>query len=172
MTAALCKCSIALVLAAMSPVAAAQSDSFNLTGTIQAASCDWAIGGADRTIQLDTIHQGDLPVTGGAGFTPFTLNLTSCAPGTSTVTFTFAGNATPGDPMRYRNTGNASGVALELQSADGSTIGANGVQSTRTIAVAGGNAVLPLQVGYWRLAGQAVTPGAVSAVATVTLGYN
>jgi type 1 fimbria pilin len=172
MTAALRKCSIALMLAAMSPVAAAQSDSFSLTGTIQAASCDWDIGGGDRTIQLDTIYQGKLPASGGAGFTPFMLNLKSCAPGTSTATFTFSGNAVPGDPMRYRNLGDASGVALELQSADGSTIGANGVQNTRTVAVADGNAVLPLQVGYWRLAGQAVTPGAVSTVATVTLGYN
>lgn len=142
------------------------------TGTIQAASCDWAVGDADRTIELNSVYQGSVPASGGIGFKAFTLTLQSCSAGTTAATFTFAGTSVTSDPLRYLNTGDATGVALELQSSDQRTIGANGTQNARTVSVVGGNAALPLQVGYWRLTGQAVTPGAVSAVATITLGYN
>jgi type 1 fimbria pilin len=163
---------VALVLFAAGGSASAQSVAFQLTGSIVPATCDWSLGDGNRTIALDPIEARALPGIGAAGFKRFDLNLENCSDGVTSATFTFAGTSDPNDPLRYKNSGGATGVAIELQSMDGQTIGANGTNNARTTPVIGRRAVLGLNVAYWRIGSVALDTGTVTSVATVTMRYN
>ncbi|WP_267225495.1 fimbrial protein [Dyella silvae] len=151
----------------------AQSTTFNVSGTISPSTCQWSVASdADRTVALDPIQASALPASGATGFKAFSLTLDQCDPGLSTATFSFSGTPDSRDPLRYKNSGTASGVAVELQSTDGLTIGANGANSTRTTAISAGTTSLPLRAAYWRVSGASVSAGTVKSVATVSISYN
>lgn len=169
----LCKWLITVTMLCFAPLAAAQSVTFNVTGTVQAGTCDLSAGDVNRVVKLDPIYVGDLPANGAAGTVNFNLIVNNCAPGLSNAIFTFTGTPDASDGLRYQNTGTATGVAIELESAsDSQTIGADGTNNARTVAISGGQAVLGLTASYWRLAGVAANPGSVTAVATVNTSYN
>ena len=162
---------ILLALSAGSTGAWAQSVQFNLSGTISEPTCDWSLGSDDRQVPLAPIGSRDLPASGAARFTDFVLSLENCSPAITQARFTFSGTSEPKAPPRFQNTGDATGVAVELQSADGATVGANGIDNVRTQAVMGGAAELKLRAGYWRILGEPVVAGSVVAVAAVTVEY-
>ncbi|WP_250625682.1 fimbrial protein [Pinirhizobacter soli] len=162
---------ILLALTAGSSRVWAQSVGFNLTGTINEPTCDWSLGSDDRQVALAPIASKDLPASGAAKFTEFALSLEKCSSSITQARFTFTGTSEPKAPPRFQNTGDATGVAVELQSADGTTVGANGVGNVRTQAVTGGAAELKLKAGYWRILGEPVVAGSVAAVAAVTVEY-
>jgi type 1 fimbria pilin len=149
----------------------AQSVQFNLSGTISEPTCDWSLGSDDRQVLFAPIASKDLPASGVAKFTDFSLSLEKCSPAITQARFTFTGTSEPKAPPRFQNTGDATGVAVELQSADGTTVGANGVGNVRTQAVTGGAAELKLRASYWRILGEPVVAGSVVAVAAVTVEY-
>jgi type 1 fimbria pilin len=162
---------IALCGAASSAAMAQSNATVSVTGRIVEASCQWGAGGADRTITLDPVNVGVLKQGQVAGLMSFNLSLTNCASGLAQATFSFAGTPDATDPLRYRNTGTAKGVAIELQSSDGTTIGANGTNSQRTVAINGNQATLALRAGYWQVAA-AASGGTVASTATLTVSYN
>jgi len=162
---------ILLALTAGSTGAWAQSVQFNLAGTILEPTCDWSVGSDDRQVLLAPVHYKDLPVSGAAKFTDFSLSLENCSSSITQARFTFTGISEPKAPPRFQNAGDAAGVAVEFQSADGVTIGANGVNNVRAQAVTGGAAELKLRAGYWRILGEPVVAGSVVAVAAVTVEY-
>jgi len=162
---------ILLALAAGSSPAWAQNVQFNLSGTILEPTCDWSLGSDDRHVLLAPIGSKELPASGAARFTDFSLSLEKCSPAITQARFTFTGTSEPKAPPRFQNTGDAAGVAVELQSADGTTVGANGVGNVRTQAVTGGATELKLRAGYWRILGEPVVAGSVAAVAAVTVEY-
>lgn len=135
-------------------------------------TCEWVVGDNDRLIHLDDIDVSQLQKPGLAGAKTFSIGLTSCSSSLSVATFTFSGTSDPTDNLRYQNTGTAKGVAVELESKDGQTIGANGANNARTVPIVGGNAVLDLQAGYWRLGTETLSSGTVKSVALVTATYN
>ena len=143
----------------------------SVTGRLTAGTCEWGVGGGDQTVTLDTIHLSQLKLGQVAGLKTFSLSLTNCSAGMVSATFTFSGTPDSTDTLRYRNTGSATGVAIELQSSDGKTIGADGTDNRRTAIVTSGQVSLPLQVGYWRVAARATT-GTVRSSATFTIAYN
>ncbi|MFC4761898.1 fimbrial protein [Dyella koreensis] len=163
---------VALAFSAASGGAWAQSAQFDMTGQITLGTCDWAVGDDNRTIRLDPINANALPANGGAGFKAFRLTLHNCTPVLSNATFIFSGTPDTVDALRFQSTGDATGVAVELASMDGQTIGADGTNNTRTTPIVSGQSSLLLQAGYWRLGGQALNAGTVTAVSTVTLNYN
>ncbi|MET3654721.1 fimbrial protein [Dyella japonica] len=144
---------------------------FNLSGQIVSGTCQWSISDVDSVVVLDPIPLTAVPASGAVGFKPFQLTVSQCTADLSKATFTFSGTPDISDPLRYQNTGTATGMAIELQSADGQTIGANGVNSARTVPVSGTLATLPLRVAYWHPAGTLVTVGTVESAAVVTMSY-
>lgn len=151
----------------------AQSVTFNVTGTITPpGTCQWAVGDANRTVTLDPISMRTLPASGAAGFKNFSLTLLNCTDTLTSATFTFAGTPDTNNPLMFQNTGDAGDMAIVLESMDGQMIGANGTNNARTVPITAKQAVLNLQVGYWRLGSSALTSGIVNAVSTVTLSYN
>lgn len=162
-----------LALTVIGGGAHAQSTTFNVSGTISPSTCQWSVAAdADRIVALDPIQASALPASGATGFKAFSLTLDQCDPGLSSATFSFNGNPDPHDPLRYQNSGTASGVAIELQSADGATIGANGTNSERTRTINAGQTSLPLRAAYWRVSGASLSSGTVASVATVSISYN
>lgn len=160
------------LIAACGGAQAQTNANFDLTGEILQGTCEWSVADVDRTVVLDPIGILKLPASGGAGFVSFSLTLENCTPGLSSATFVFGGTPDAVDPLRYQNAGDAAGVAIELQSAEGRTLGANGDDSSRTVAIVGSRAVLDLRAGYWRLPGVAVGPGSVLSMAMVTTRYD
>lgn len=153
----------------------ADTVTFTVTGQIVSGTCELSAGDQNRTVTLAPIGTSDMPASGKAakGAASFTLTVENCAAGLSTATFTFAGTPDPNDNMRYQNTGNATGVAVELEStSDGQTIGANGTNSSRTAPISGSQASLDLTAYYWRIPSVALAAGAVRSIATVTASYN
>lgn len=107
-----------------------------------------------------------------AGLKNFSLTLLNCSDNLTTATFTFAGTPDTTNPLLFQNTGDAGDMAIVLESMDGQMIGANGTNNARTVPITAKQAVLNLQVGYWRLGSGTLTSGIVNAVSTVTLSYN
>ncbi|MBA0386494.1 type 1 fimbrial protein [Stenotrophomonas maltophilia] len=161
---------IAVALLAV-PSVCAQSIDFAMTGEILPPTCAWAVGDGQHNVQLNAIELRDLPASGAAGQTPFQLRLENCSPGVTQVSFSFSGNGDPDDPYRYLNLGNAPGIAIELQSADGRTLRADGSDSARTVPVTSNRAELDLSVAYWRLGTRPAGSGTVIAVTQVVLIY-
>ncbi|QRN52839.1 fimbrial protein [Dyella caseinilytica] len=157
-----------VVSAAHAGTAVAQTQ-FDMTGEIDPGTCQWAVGDDDRTIVFDPIDASVLNVYGSGNFQTFNLTLQNCAPGMTGATFVFGGTPDTSDPLRFLNTGSAKGAAVELESADGLNIGANGTNNTRTVPVVNNGAVIALRAGYWRVG--SVSAGSVSSVATVTVVY-
>jgi type 1 fimbria pilin len=157
-----------VVVAAHAGTAVAQTQ-FDIDGEIDPGTCQWAVGDDDRTIVFDSIDASVLNAQGSGNFQTFSLTLQNCAPGLTSATFVFSGTPDANDPLRFLNTGSAQGTAVELESADGSNIGANGTNNSRTIPVVNNGAVIALRAGYWRVG--AVTAGGVDSVATVSVTY-
>jgi type 1 fimbria pilin len=159
------------MLAAHVGTAGAQAQ-FDITGTIEPGTCEWAIGDNDRNILFDPIDVSAFPAAGGIGFKAFTLGLRNCTPSLTSAIFVFSGTSDANDVTRFANNGTAGGVAVELQSSDGSTITADGSDSSRIVPVTSGNAQIQLRAGYWRIGSHPLTSGTVSSVALVSVSYN
>jgi type 1 fimbria pilin len=163
-----------MVLAAPAGTAAAQTE-FDIEGEIEPGTCEWAIQDIAQTVVLDPIDASVLNAKGSGNFKTFNLQFSSCPPSTVSMTLTFLGTPDANDPLRFQNAGTAQGTAVELESADGSTIGANGTNNSRTIPIVQVpgtptyGAQLDLQAGYWRVG--TVTAGTVESVATFSVTY-
>ena len=89
------------------------------------------------------------------------------------VKFRFSGAPAPGNDRIFANTGTAAGVALWLYSRLGGgvqNILANGTEDTRTLAVSGNRAVLPLGSAYHK--NGTVTQGTFISTVTVHITYD
>ncbi|WP_073524688.1 fimbrial protein [Pseudomonas fluorescens] len=136
-----------------------------------AATCDLATGDVNRTIPLDPINASALQNATFLGQRNF--ELTANCSNAANVTFRFTGTPSPGHTTLFANTGTARGAGLWLFSRIGGanqTIGADGSTNTRTVAVSGNRAVLPLGAGYHK--NGTVSAGTFASTATVNITYN
>lgn len=162
----------ALALAGLlTAAAAAHGNDFNVSGEVMIGTCDWSMGDADRQVVLEPVGSSMLPVARGSGYVGFELNLKDCTDAVRKAVFRFSGSPAPGAPTLLRNVGDATGVAVVLESDDGQIIAADGSDSERVAAVSGLRARLRLRAGYWRLGAPAAGVGSVAATAVVTLHY-
>lgn len=162
-------------LCATASLALADTANFQVNGQIAVGTCSLSTADQNRTVTLPTMSVKDMPASGKAAesTTPFDLTVEDCPAGITSAIFTFAGTPDPTDGLRFRSTGTAPGVAIELESADDErTIGANGTDNARTVAISGDQAVLRLAASYWHLPGVALKSGSVRAVATVEVTYD
>ncbi|WP_238704552.1 fimbrial protein [Pseudomonas nabeulensis] len=131
-------------------------------------TCDLAAGDINRIIVLPSVGVSDFNNAISAGAHNFELSA-NCSNATN-VTFRIAGTPAPGSPEFFANTGSAGGVALRLYSRINgvpATISNNG---TRTLAVSGNRAVLPLGAAYHK--NGTVRQGTLVSTATVNITYN
>lgn len=133
-----------------------------------AATCDLVTGDVNRTISLPTIQTRALNDAVSAGALNFDLTAT-CSNATN-VTFRFTGTPATGNNTLFANTGSAAGVALWMYSRIGGTSQTLSNNGTRTVAVSGNRAILPLGAAYYRNG----TPrqGTLVSTATVNITYN
>nr|WP_311528364.1 fimbrial protein [uncultured Ralstonia sp.] len=150
----------------------AQGSSVTVSGRLTASTCQWEVGeSGDIGVGLDPINLGTLKLGQVAGVKTFNLSLTNCSTDTANAVFSFSGTPDLTDPLRYRNTGTASGVAVQLQSSDGATIGANDPNNQRVASRSGTRITLPLQAGYWKVVDSA-RAGTVGSAITFAIRYN
>lgn len=133
-----------------------------------AATCNLAVGDANRTITLPTIRASALRDVSSAGANNF--ELTANCSNASNVTFRFSGTPAAGDNPRFANTGTARGVGLWLYSRIGGSNQTISNGNTRSVTVSGNRAVLPLGAAYWK--NGTVTQGSLSSTTTVAITYN
>lgn len=164
---------IALALSLMPAAFAAITGEIIVEGLIQDnVTCNLSAGDVTRTIELKPYPIGDVPATNQSfGHKPFTLTA-HCSSNAKTVSFLFSGTPSTGGRARFQNTADEIGLSLQLESADGKLIPANGAESerTRTLDVADGSAALGLNAAYYREA--PVKAGSFQSQVMVSLSYN
>ena len=132
------------------------------------ATCDLAAGDVNRTIPLDPVRISNFT---GTWLGKKTFDISADCSNASNVTFRFTGTPASGNSALFASTGDARGVGLWLYSRIGgveSTLSHNG---TRTVAVSGNRAVLPLGAAYHKTTG-ALTKGSLASAVTVNITYN
>ncbi|MBV6817990.1 type 1 fimbrial protein [Rahnella sp. PD12R] len=166
------KLSVLALMAMGYQAANADPVNINITGNVVASPCTVNNNNNNLNIDLGTdIQAKDLFTAGsGSALTPFNLSLTSCPLGTSNVKVTFTGTADTTSPVRYKNTGTATNLAVELsQQGTGTLLNNN---SSLTQPVLGDNTVTyALNARAYATSGS-VTPGSISSVVQVNFTYN
>lgn len=158
-----------LIMAASYNVANADPVEINITGNVVASPCSLDIAGSDLSPSLGDIQATALADAGSSSaWVPFDLKLKDCPVSTTSATVTFNGVADAESNDRYSNQGNATKVAVELQSAGGDNLG-NGKTLTGTIEQ-DHTYTYKLQTRAYSTAG-GVMPGTISAVVQATFTY-
>ena len=142
----------------------ADTVTLNITGNIKWAPCT-IDSPASVPINLGTLQAADLSAANSAStWEPFTLALSNCPAGLPTVSVSFAGTPDSADDRFYQNSGTATGLAVHVESTDGSSA-ANG-QSI--VQIPSANAVtFNLRARAYSVSGN-VTPGTISSTITAT----
>lgn len=152
---------------------AADTVNINVTGNIVASPCVINGGSANLNVDLGSTIQASALSSAGSTSTPasFTLPITACPVGTSSVTITFSGTPDPvAGASYYKSTGTATNVAVGLYQVSNGNLLGNGtsviqsVQSDRTASLA-------IQAKAYSAAGS-VMPGTINSVIVATMQYN
>lgn len=152
----------------------AGSGTVTFTGSIIEAPCSIAPGEENQEVALGQVSNVTLTAGGSSSAQPFTIQLEGCnLADNNQVTVTFNGTAagatgTPGADY-LQITGDASGAAVKIMNASGSTIAVNSGNTQNYVA---GDNLLKFQAALQGLEGTAVVPGNFQAVTNFTLAYN
>ncbi|RDL14117.1 fimbrial protein [Serratia fonticola] len=143
----------------------------NITGLVVASACTVNNNLSNLNVNLGAAIPASTLTTGASSTpTPFSLALTSCPVGTNSVKVTFTGTpdtATGG--TRFKNTGTATNVSVELSQQGTGTILSN--NSALTQSVLADRTVTYMLSARANATGQA-TPGTISAVVVADFTYN
>lgn len=122
---------ITLLACGAFPVRAATGTGyFTISATVTAGPC--TVDTSSSTQDFGDVFAGD--ITGKGEYKNFSLTLSNCPAGTSSVTATFSGTADATAPSwYYKNSGSATGIGIELASNGGGVGLGNG--KTMTAAV-------------------------------------
>lgn len=165
------------ILAAMSfsilmGSAQAIDTTINITGKVVASPCEFD-GDSILNINLGrNIEAIDLATANTAGdWVPFSFAMKNCPLSTTNVVATFNGTPdSPGSLNLYKNTGDATNVAVEVQSRDSAHKPLGDGQSWSIPRTPSNTAVFPMQGRILSKGG--ATPGLVAAVVNITFTYN
>lgn len=162
---------VGMLATAISASLYAADTNINITGKVVAQPC--IVNGGNTNLDVDL---GDIPATllqGPASSSvekPFSLDLTSCPAGTSSVVARFSGTSDPVAGINYyKNTGTATNVAVALIQA--STGNLKGSGTTITQSVQSGTVSYALKAKAYSSVGNA-TSGTISATVVATMTYN
>ena len=163
----------AILIAACSLSAiAADNVNINVTGNIIASPCIVNGGSTGLTVDLGNIQATALSSPGSSSAPiDFTLSITNCPAGTSSVTTIFTGTPdTVAGSSYYKNSGTATNLAVQLtQVSTGNAVG-NGATITQTVQ-ADRTASIAMKAKAYSSAGGAM-PGSINAVIVTTMQYN
>jgi minor fimbrial subunit len=152
---------------------AADTVNINVTGNIIASPCIINGGSANLNVDLGSAIQATVLSSAGSTSSPvsFTLPITACPVGTSTVLVTFSGTPDPvAGANYYKSTGTATNVAVGLyQTSNGNLLG-NGASVTQTV-LGDRTASLAMQAKAYSATGSAM-PGTINSVIVATMQYN
>ncbi|MBE4916786.1 MULTISPECIES: fimbrial protein [Enterobacter] len=152
---------------------AVDTANINVTGTIVASPCVINGGSANLNVDLGSTIQASALASAGATSSPvaFTLPITACPVGTSTVQVTFSGTPDPvAGANYYKSTGTATNVAVGLYQASNGNLLGNGTSVTQTVQ-GDRTASLAMQAKAYSSAGS-VMPGTINSVIVATMQYN
>lgn len=144
----------------------------NITGRVIAAPCivDLPDG---NTVHVDLgmdISVSDLNSPDShSTWVPFVIKLRDCPPGTRNSTMALSGVPDPDDNQRYKNTGDAENITVELQSENDGKILQNGTIWTLPVNTDRG-IVWNMRTRAYSSSGM-VKPGTISSVITATFTY-
>jgi minor fimbrial subunit len=161
-------CGLALLAAHSMAVNAADISTINVTGNVVASPCVIDASNATVNIDLGSIQAASLATAGTFGdWKTFDVVLKSCPASTTKVNVVFSGTPDTGDATRYKNTGTATNLAVELTSGGGMNFG--NTKGT-TINVAANTATFALRTRAY--ATGTVMPGTINATVVASFTYN
>ncbi|MGP2408143.1 fimbrial protein [Yersinia sp. 2545 StPb PI] len=153
-----------------SMVMAADISTINITGNVIATPCTVDAANSVMNIEFDNIQATALATAGS--FSPwksFAITLSNCPVSTTKVSAAFSGTADTSDATRYKNTGTASNMSVELQSSGGVNLG-NSKKTNVTVNSSNKQAVFSLQTRAYSAAGN-VMPGTINSTVLATFTY-
>ncbi|MGL5389660.1 MAG: fimbrial protein [Serratia sp. (in: enterobacteria)] len=153
-------------------ISQADPTNINITGVVVASPCTVNNNSSNLNVDLGANIQASTLAAAGTGstLTPFVLALTGCPSGTRNVTVTFSGTADTTATTRYKNTGTATNLAVELSQQTTGTILGNGSSLTQAVQ-ADKTVTYALNARAYSSAGSAM-PGSISAVVQANFIYN
>ncbi|WP_110915182.1 fimbrial protein [Enterobacter roggenkampii] len=161
---------VALLMTAPIFSCSADTVNINVTGNVVASPCIVNGGASSLNVDLGNIQATALAAAGSSSTAvPFTLTVTNCPTGTSTVKASIGGAASHDSPNLYMNSGTAGNVYVALyDGVTGNMLGPGSavvktVQSDSTASIA-------LKANAYSLYGN-TTPGSISSAITVTMTY-
>lgn len=165
------KALVGLMTAVMSVSIYAADTNINITGKVVAQPCTVNGGNSSLTVDLGDIPTNLLYNSGtSSALRDFTLVLTNCPVGTSSVTATFSGTTDPvAGASYYKNTGTASNVAVAVIQSSTGILKGTGTSITQNVLFNG--VTYDLKAKAYSSAGKA-TPGTVMATVVASMTYN
>lgn len=164
---------IAALVSLTSIAAIADAVNISVTGNVVASPCVINGGSANLNVDLGSTIQASALASAGSTSSPvaFTLPITACPVGTSTVQVTFSGTPDPvAGASYYKSTGTATNVAVGLYQASNGNLLGNGTSVTQTVQ-GDRTASLAMQAKAYSSAGS-VMPGTINSVIVATMQYN
>lgn len=158
-----------LLLALMS--FAVQAEEINVSARLVARPCTVDTDTVNKTVELIQGRASEMKTAGAGGeWTDFELLLTKCPAATVGATVTFSGTPDDDDATAFKNSADATGIALRLASRDRATTYQNESTMTQTIDTAAHTATFPLSARMFSPKGNP-TSGQFAAAVNVSFTY-
>ncbi|WP_426448837.1 fimbrial protein [Siccibacter colletis] len=158
-----------LLLALMS--FAVQAEEINVSARLVARPCTVDTDTVNKTVALGQSRASEMKTAGAGGeWTDFELLLTKCPAATVGATVTFSGTPDDDDATAFKNSADATGIALRLASRDRATTYQNESTMTQTIDTATHTATFPLSARMFSPKGNP-TSGQFAAAVNVSFTY-
>lgn len=150
-------------------VIAADTSTVNITGNVIASPCVVDATNSVMTINLDDIQATTLNNDGFGLWKTFAITLTTCPASTTNVEMTLSGTPNPVDPTRYKSTGTATNLSVELTDNAGVNLG-NSKKMTVAVNSSTKQAVFNLKTRAFATPGT-VMPGTIASSVLATFVY-
>lgn len=158
-----------LLLALMS--FAVQAEEINVSARLVARPCTVDTDTVNKTVELGQGRASEMKTAGAGGeWADFELLLTKCPAATVGATVTFSGTPDDDDATAFKNSADATGIALRLASRDRATTYQNESTMTQTIDTAAHTATFPLSARMFSPKGNP-TSGQFAAAVNVSFTY-
>lgn len=159
-----------LYLLASPLVMAADTSTVNITGNVIASPCVVDAANSVMTVNMDDVQATVLSGTNSFSlWKTFVITLATCPASTTSVDMTLSGTQDPLDPTRYKNTGTATKLSVELTDNAGVNLG-NGKKSTVAVNTTTKQAVFTLKTRAFSTSGS-VMPGTIASTVLATFTY-
>jgi len=147
------------------------AEELSFSGRILARPCTVDTGTVNKTVELGQGRASEMKTAGAGGeWADFELLLTNCPAATIGATATFSGTPDAEDGTAFKNTADATGIALRLASRDRATTYQNDSTMTQTIDTTTHKATFPLSARMFSPKGNP-TSGQFAAAVNVSFTY-